>query len=236
MSTSRESLMVLKSSEDKLLLHAYDRQKHDGLSHIHIGGEFNLTITTSRGGRVSILSENDITDNDKMMPVALCEAHLPSSVMKLSSGSKPSPFSRSSQVYYGTAMNGIAYRFLILDEKEWRLLRLLQNLCIRDPILCPFTPKRKRRRNPATNGIAEPQPSHMHIDGDILSRLVMRGSDYLTKMLTTQDFEDAVFPENGTARATLELFTALANNLLGESPDQVEKVMRWLEKALHVEF
>jgi hypothetical protein len=76
----------------------------------------------------------------------------------------------------------------------------------------------------------------MHIDGDILSRLVMRGSDYLTKILTTQDFEDAVFPENGTARATLELFTALANNLLGESPDQVEKVMRWLEKALHVEF
>lgn len=236
MSTSRESLMVLKSSEDKLLLHAYDRQKHDGLSHIHIGGEFNLTVTTSRGGRVSILSENGITDNDKMMPVALCEAHLPSSVMKLSSGSKPSPFSRSSQVYYGTAMNGIAYRFLILDEKEWRLLRLLQNLCIRDPILCPFTPKRKRRRNPATNGIAEPQPSHMHIDGDILSRLVMRGPKYLTKMLTTQGFEDAAFPENGTAQATLELFTELSNNLLGESPDQVEKVMRWLEKAVHVEF
>jgi hypothetical protein len=236
MSTSRESLMVLKSSEDKLLLHAYDRQKHDGLSHIHIGGETNLTITSSRGGRVSILSENGVTDNDKMMPVALCEAHLPSSVMKLISGSKPSPFSLSSQVYYGTAMNGIAYRFLTLKEKEWRLLRLLQNLCIRDPILCPFTPKRKRRRNPATNGIAEPQPSHMHIDGDILSRLVMRGSDYLTKMLTTQDFEDAAFPENGTAQATLELFTELSDNLLGESPDEVERVMRWLEKALHVEF
>lgn len=64
----------------------------------------------------------------------------------------------------------------------------------------------------------------------------MRGPKYLTKMLTTQGFEDAAFPENGTAQATLELFTELSNNLLGESPDQVEKVMRWLEKAVHVEF
>ncbi|EAW08328.1 protein thtA [Aspergillus clavatus NRRL 1] len=236
MSTSRESLMVLKFSEDKMVLHAYDRQKHDGLSHFHLGGEFNLTITSSRGGRVSVLTERGITENDKMMPVALCEAHLASSVMKLSTGSKPSPLSSPFPVLYGIAMNGTAYRFLTLNEKEWRLLRLLQSLCIRDILLCPFTPKRKRRRNPIGSGAAEPQPSHMHIDGDILSRLAIRGSDYLTQMLMTQAFEDTASPENGTAQATMERFAELSNELLGECPNQIEEVMRWLKRTLHVEF
>ncbi|PTU20593.1 hypothetical protein P175DRAFT_0501214 [Aspergillus ochraceoroseus IBT 24754] len=236
LSSSRESLLILKASEDKLLLHGYDRQKHDGLSHIHIGGEMKLTLTSSRGGRVSLLTENGVTENDKMMPTALCEAHLPSSVMKLSSSSKMSPLSPGSQVFYGTAMNGTVYRFLTLGEKEWRLLRLLQNLCIRDPIICPFTPKRKRQRNPIGHEPHEFQPSQMHIDGDILARLVTRGSSYLMHMLVAEEFYNPSNVENGSAQATFERFTSLAQDVLGEPTSPVEGVMRWLKNAFHVEF
>ncbi|KAL2848084.1 mono-functional DNA-alkylating methyl methanesulfonate N-term-domain-containing protein [Aspergillus pseudoustus] len=230
LSTARESLMILKTTEDKLALHAYDRQKHDGLSHIHIGGDRNLTLASSRGGRLSLFTESGISETDKMIPNALCEAHLPSSVMKLSSSSK-SLLSSHSQTFYGTAMNGTVYRFLILEEKEWRLLRLLQDLCIRDPVICPFTPRRKRLRNPAGHEPLEFHPSYMHIDGDILSRLVVLDASYLARMLAG---DEGV--HNESAQAVVERFTELSRDVLGESSNPVEAAMRWLKKLFHVEL
>lgn len=236
MSTARESLMVLKASDDKLSLHAYDRQPHDGLIHVHIGGALNLTIASSRGGTVSVLTEKGVTETDKMMPQALCEAHLPLSVMKLSLGSKPSPLNPSSRVLYGTTINGTTYRFLTLGEKEWRLLRLLQNMCVKDPRICPFTSKRKRLRNPVESESVEASPSRMHVDGDILSRLVGRGAGYLHRMLVSSDLYDPTSPDTGTAQATMEQFSMLAEDALGKSTNQVEAVMKWLRNALHMQF
>ncbi|KAE8396567.1 mono-functional DNA-alkylating methyl methanesulfonate N-term-domain-containing protein [Aspergillus alliaceus] len=235
-STSRESLMILNASDENLVLHAYDRQKHDGLSHVHIGGEMQLTLASSRGGRVSLLTERGVTENDKMMPVALCEAHLSSSVTKLSPGTRHSSVPTDSQVIYGTAMNGTVYRFLTVEDKEWRLLRFLQNLCIRDAIICPFTPKRKRQRNPSGNESREFQPSQMHIDGDILSRLLIRGSGYLMYMLVTDEFYNPSTPESGSPQAIYERFLELSKDLLGETENPVEGVMKWLKRTLHVGF
>ncbi|KAL2848682.1 mono-functional DNA-alkylating methyl methanesulfonate N-term-domain-containing protein [Aspergillus pseudodeflectus] len=233
LSLARESLLILKTTEDKLALHAYDRQKHDGLSHIHIGGDRNLTLASSRGGRVSLFTENGITEANKMIPAALCEAHLPSSVMKLSSSSKSSFLSSRShpQTFFGTAMNGTVYRFLILEEKEWRLLRLLQDLCIRDPTICPFTPRRKRLRNPVGHEPLEFQPSHMHIDGDILSRLAMRDSSYLAGMLDGDEGG-----HTRSAQAVVKQFTERARDVLGEPSSPIEAVMRWLKRVFHVEL
>ncbi|KAL4871608.1 hypothetical protein BDV12DRAFT_164059 [Aspergillus spectabilis] len=236
LSTARESLLILKETEDKLDLHAYDRQKLGGLSHIYIGGDRKLMLASSRGGRVSLLTENGVTDSDKMMPVALCEAHLPSTVMKLTSGSKPSPLSSRSQTFYGTAMNGTVYRLLTLEEKEWRLLRLLQDLCIWDAVICPFTPRRKRQRNPPGHEPLGFQPSHMHIDGDILSRLLARDSDYLMRMVTGEEEAKASDVKSGLAQDTARLFTELAQEVFGESPNPAETVMKWLKRVFHVEF
>jgi hypothetical protein len=238
LSTARESLLVLKATEDKLALHAYDRQKHDGLSHIHIGGEMKLTLASSRAGRLSLLSENGVSETDKMMPVALCEAHLPSSVMKLISSSELSPLSPRSHAFYGTAINGTVYRFLTLEEKEWRLLRLLQDLCIRDPVICPFTPRRRRQHNLVGHEPLEFKPSHMHIDGDILGRLVSRDSDHLSKMLDGGHGEDRETSgvKSGPAHDTVQIFTELARDVLGEFTNPAEAVMKWLRRLFHVEF
>ncbi|RMZ40289.1 hypothetical protein AFCA_003897 [Aspergillus flavus] len=236
MSTSRESLMILNASEEKLVLHAYDRQKHDGLSHVHIGGDMQLTLASSRGGRVSLLTGRRVTENDKMMPVAFCEAHLSTSVTKLSPGTRHSTMPTSSQVIYGTAMNGTVYRFLTLKEKEWRLLHLLQNLCIRDTVICPFTSKRKRQRNPAGYESLEFQPSQMHINGDILNRLSIRGPSYLMYMLVTEEFYSPSTPETGSPQAIYERFLELSKDLLGETSNPVEDVMKWLKRTLHVGF
>ncbi|GAB1216353.1 hypothetical protein ATERTT37_005567 [Aspergillus terreus] len=232
MSMSRESLMVLKAGDDKLILHAYDRQKHDGLAHLHIGGDRKLTLTSSRGGRVSLLTESGVTDQDKMMPLALCEAHLPASVSQLSTSSKFSPTLPGSPVVYGTSMSGAVYSFSILGEKEWRLLRLLQNLCVRDPIISPFTTKRKRQRNPVGNDPLQFQPTQMHIDGDILSRLLPRGPDHLMHMLITDEFYNHSSPETGSPQAIRERFLELCGELLGETTNPVEAVMGWLRRIL----
>lgn len=237
MSMSRESLMVLDASgNDKLVLHAYDRQKHDGLAHLHLGGDRRLTLTSSRGGRVSLLTECGVTDRDKMMPVALCEAHLPSSVSQLSTGSKRAPTLAGFPVIYGTAMNGTVYRFSMLEEKEWRLLRLIQNLCVRDATICPFTPKRKRQRNPAGNEPLQFQPTQMHIEGDILSRLLRLGSDHFMHMLVTDEFYNHSSPETASPQAIWELFSELSHELLGESANPVEAVMGWVRRILLAEM
>ncbi|KAL4810760.1 mono-functional DNA-alkylating methyl methanesulfonate N-term-domain-containing protein [Aspergillus unguis] len=229
LSTARESLLVLEAAEDKLALRAYDRQKLDGLSHIHIGGDRHLTLVSSRRGRVSLLTENGITDTNKMLPVALSEAHLSSSVTKLISSSELSPLPSQSNTLYGTAMNGTVYRFLILEEKELRLLRLLQELCIRDPGICPFTPKRTRNRNPVGHEPLEFQPSHMHIDGDILRRLVSRDAQYLVRMLAGEDEKQGV-------NSASQLFEEMARDVLGDISNPTEVVMRWLRRVFHVEF
>ncbi|KAF9885804.1 hypothetical protein FE257_012386 [Aspergillus nanangensis] len=236
MSMSRESLMVLKASgEDKLVLHAYDRQKHDGLAHIHLGGNRNLTLTSSRGGRVSILTEVGVTDQDKMMPVALAEAHLPSSVIRLTTGSRQSPISPGAPLIYGTTMNGTIYQFSVIGEKEWRLLHLLQNLCARDPVICPFTPKRKRQRNPVGSELLDFQPSRMHIDGDILHRLLVVGSDHLMHMLVTDEFYNQSSPETASPAAIWERFSEVSRDVLGEEVvHPVDGVMAWLRRSLHV--
>ncbi|RAL09844.1 protein thtA [Aspergillus homomorphus CBS 101889] len=231
LTTSRESLVVLKAGEDKLTLHAQDRQRHDGLSHIHLDGNSNLMLKSSRGGRVSLLKEIGGTERDTRMPPALCEAHLPSSVMRLGAGSRRSPLSSQSQVIYGTAMNGTVYRLLIVNEKEWRLLRLLQNLCVRDPILCPFTPKRQRQRNPLS--LVGSQPSQMHIDGDILSRLLTRGTRDLFRLLNSDHTSGQ--PDNA-AQVVFERFVELTRDVLGETSSPIDSVIGWLQRVLQVEF
>ena len=76
----------------------------------------------------------------------------------------------------------------------------------------------------------------MHVDGDILSRLVSRGAEYLHRMLVSEDLYDPASPEAGTMQATLERFSTLSRELLGESTSDVEAVMKWLRHALHIQF
>ena len=74
----------------------------------------------------------------------------------------------------------------------------------------------------------------MHIDGDVLGRLVARGSDYLHKMLESEDLYDPASPEAGTVKETLDQFYVLSEDVLGKSTNQVEMVMKWLRNALQL--
>lgn len=239
-STARESLVILKVTDNKLSLHAHDRVRREGLSHFHLQGKPNsLTVASSRGGTVSILTEVGVAGNDRLMPVALAEAHLPLSVTKL--------LHNTAGALYGTTLDGAVYRFQDITEKEWRLLRFLQIVCMRDLTVCPFTPKRKRRWNPADIDMLVPdkKPSKMHVDGDVLGRLLVRGTSHLRQVLAASDeghphdntgiSQEMDASPSKTSRIS-ERFSELSEELFGKSSDPVKDVMGWLRKLLHRGF
>ena len=261
LSTARESLVVLKASDRKLTLHAHDRIKHEGMSHYRIQSDPCLILTSSGGGTISVLTEVGVAGNDKLMPDALAEAHLPVSVRKLFRTSAADSDSTSiSNSLYGTSLDGSIYRFRILSEKEWRLLRFIQIICIRDSIICPFSlnAKRKKRIDPLDISLLEVgvgsgrrKSSQMHIDGDILGRLLDNGNGitHLREMLVggygdSQDQNTHMHMDSmgmGMGSGLLERFVELVEDLFGKfgsesesesDSDPVRVFMVWLGSLL----
>jgi hypothetical protein len=233
-STARESLIVLQVVNDKLELYAHDGVKREGLSHYYIGGDAKLILATSRGGTISTLSEIGVTESDKTIS-SVAEAHLPLSVIRLGPGLAPST-SPSSTVVYGTTMDGAIYRIMTLEEREWRLLRFIQNLCSKDTTLSPLLAVRKKRWTWADIEPTSSKPSHMHVNGDILARLLKRGSDHFRHMLTSDTRPSSPDAVVLPPRSYMELFLELSVDLLGETADPVSQVMDWLGRLLQFRY
>lgn len=232
-STARESLVILQVVDKKLELYAQDGVRHESLSHQYIGGEHDLTLVSHRGGTVSAFSAAGVTDMDKIISPALAEAHLPVSIIRLNA--REDPPSSSTAVVYGTTMDGAICRISILTEQEWRLLRFLQNLCSKDSTLSPFLFARKRRWTWADIEPQAKKPSSMHVDGDILSRLLPRGTTYLEKMLRSdqegEDDDTVMKPPKTYMKLFGELFDDVFRAEIVEG-DRVNHLMRWLRGLL----
>ena len=233
-STARDSLIVLKVVDNRIVLYAHDRVKREGLSHYHIGGDAKLTLTSSRGGTISVLTEIGITDNDKLLGPALAEAHLPWSVIRLNPSSIPPPLPSSTAVY-GTTLDGSVYRFLTLTENEWRLLRFLQNICTADPTVCPLRCVR-RRQTPTDTEPTCTKPSHMHVDGDILVRLLERGSFHLQQMLAVSQKSQPPGECSLPSSCGMKRLEELSLEVIGQQRDPVKEVMKWLGNLLYFEI
>lgn len=229
--TARESLVILRVVDGKLALHAHDGIKREGLSHLYIDGKANAVLAASRGGTVSALSETGITDTARTLsPIA--EACLPTSIIRLASSPVGLPSPSITTHVYGTSMNGSVHRITVLTEKEWRLLRFLQNLCSQDPTISPFLSARKRRWTWADIEPSSKKPSDMHINGDILTRLLQYGSDYLRGMLS-RDAKSLV--ADAPWKSYMEPFAEIVLDTLGQTEeDPVSMVMDWLSRKLRL--
>jgi hypothetical protein len=74
----------------------------------------------------------------------------------------------------------------------------------------------------------------MHVDGDILNRLVSCGSHYLRQMLSVE--YDSYSTNTGTTSTgtALDRLSELSMELFGESQDPVQAVTEWLRKILTI--
>ncbi|KAI0165679.1 hypothetical protein GGR57DRAFT_497155 [Xylariaceae sp. FL1272] len=70
----------------------------------------------------------------------------------------------------GLTIDGSVIQFSLLSEAEWKLLRYIQNLAVCFPDICPWRPAS------LTEDLSlDPSPNtNMHIDGDIIERIVER--------------------------------------------------------------
>lgn len=237
-STARESLVILQVVDKKLELYAQDGVRHESLSHQYIGGDHDLTLVSNRGGTVSAFSAASVTDMDKMISPALAEAQLPVSVIRLNAREDPST-SSSTAVVYGTTMDGAIYRISTLTEQEWRLLRFLQNLCSKDSTLSPFLSARNRRWTWADIEPQAKKPSSMHVDGDILSRLLPRGTTCLQKLLHSDQEGEQDEAVMKPPKTYMELFGVLFDDVFGAEiveGDRLDHLMSWLHRLLQRRF
>lgn len=176
LSTSGNSLFILKVEGNKLVPQFNDEVGRHNLFHLTIP-QWSLVLTSQTGGMITGLWQ---PSNEKGTTVVstVFEALLPSSVTRLRRINPP-PWkqyldSESSVAAVGSTTDGSFFQFSILDENAWRLLAFIQTLALRSPDICPFVntiEAHRRPLEPSTN------PLDMHINGDILRRILERGGE-----------------------------------------------------------
>ncbi|KAM5475998.1 hypothetical protein MauCBS54593_000681 [Microsporum audouinii] len=225
--TARHSLCILQATQDGLIMHCQAGADKGGLDHVNLLGESKIIFTANRGGALVGLSEVGLMDDKVLRPIF--SANTPSAVVRVTRSFRP--YHGESGIIYGTTLDGTLYKFQALSEHEWRILRFIQGSCIADVNICPF--RRKRRMTMDEDGPAGGKPEYMHIDGDILARLISHGATYLKEMMrrTTPDGAPVAYTEK-----KMERFVEFARLVVGETKDPFTDVLLWMENLLRVEI
>lgn len=224
--TSRHSLLVYKIADGDILMHGFDPIARDGLSHSLMRGygiEPDVLFVSSRGGATRAFT--DIDQPGDLVPRPMTD--LPVSLIKLTRGIKSPDSLTTIKTFYGFGINGSVYRLLPLDAKEWHLLRLLLEICLRDEVICPSLSRRHRY----LDAISQVE-NNMHIDGNILGRLASRNSKHLDEVLMAcnrSQFKDLT-PE------TVHMFFGAVEDVLGVHTHHTQALFSWLRKLLHIEI
>lgn len=265
LSTSSDSITVLRLEEGVGGVSTQEPQLHvvqaddivrSGIHHVTIGLSHsdykNLTIASDKACSLVGLLRSDKAENPtakhSMAMIAVFEAELPSSITRLRVGNIRPPWQPDlsalpgiiSNDIIGSSSDGSLFSFTILDAERWRLLRFIQNMCLRDKTICPHVNTTGR-----DNEHVEPDERnlrHFHIDGDILKRLLDRGAEErLTAMLDAEP-ENTNFEGHGyrirdfdTSQRRKERFFEIAQEALAVQPELDSVVtgsVRFLEQLL----
>ena len=185
-SSTRESLAVFRYETERIVYQYGDQSARDGMHHVHLP-EHSLILASDATNTVIGLWQPPERRIDNTM-FTVFEAVLPGSVTRLRRIKRPIWYSKvmadeGGESIVGSSADGTITQFEII-EKGWKLLRFIQNMAERNPLICPFAGRRPHRRHiePSTA-----RPHFMHINGDILERVSERGGeDCLREMLNVE--------------------------------------------------
>ncbi|KAL8788821.1 MAG: hypothetical protein Q9213_001492 [Squamulea squamosa] len=165
-----------------------DTTSRSSVYHLFIP-ETSLVITTDIECGLAGLWQPSQHQIHRTMPL-IFEAFLPRSITRLCRIPRPlwqEKYS-SEPAILGTSDDGTIYQLTVLDEASWRLLSYIQNMAKRESRICPYSDGRLHDQS------IEPSMARkcdMHIDGDILIRLLERGGRMLLEdMLAGHGTED----------------------------------------------
>ena len=190
-SSAQESLAVFKYEDNRLVYQFGDQSVRDGLHHVFVP-EYSLVLASDMRNSVIGLWQPPDRRIDNIMPTVF-EAILTGSITRLHRITRPiwyEPLEDEvmTDALIGSSMDGTVIQFVVVNS-GWRLLRFIQNLAERNPLICPYSkPPRKKCIEPATAKAID-----MHIDGNIIQRLLDRDGEQL--LLEMMDAE----PELGSA-------------------------------------
>lgn len=150
--------------------------------------EASMVITTDSECRVTGLWKPPQSQLGKTAPL-LFEANLPSSITRLCLNSRPlwqqklyPSLQRASLL--GSSEDGALYHLVILREPLWRLLAFIQNMALRDPRICPYALPLVHERHIEPRSVKK---QDMHINGDVLCRLLEQGGDSLLEAMLDKE-------------------------------------------------
>ncbi|PGH03778.1 hypothetical protein AJ80_08648 [Polytolypa hystricis UAMH7299] len=248
--TSGNSLVILKAGSDSLSLYGQEGTDREGLDHCMLPDPSQIILTSSRGGAIVGLSEATINMDEKLIK-SVFTAHMPLSSINLHNSYRQVT-SASSTATYGMTIDGTVYRFTTLNENEWRLLRFIQNICMQDRRICPFT--RRKRTHVDDHNVSISKPESLHVNGDILSRITDHGIRSLHHLMgpdgehntTSSSSSSPSKPGDNAGGATADTmdvsdprlgrFAELAVAVVGNDNDPFVAVMAWLENLVRISF
>ena len=200
----------------------------------------SMVLASDRNGVVAGLWQPPATQISNSFRTVF-EAVLPGPMRKLHLAVVKVPWSAQTEevgeTIIGSGLDGSFHQFELIDEAKWRLLRFLQNMCERNRVICPHSHfKRNRQR---LEPLA-PTKRDMHIDGDILWRLIDRPDSgaLLRAMLQEEPVQEPNrrTDEFDTSEERLARFLEVARDAaLGgstEGRDSVEAVVGFLRRTL----
>lgn len=206
-----------------------DNRSRYGLSHLPLKEHGVLLLTDKKRGVVGLhLPE---VDSSAEQDPPLFEANLPTSITRICKACVRPPWkwngpsSAVERDLIGTSPDGSAWMFSIFREPTWRLLRFIQNMCMRREELWPF-PDREVMEQMHIEPEAT-KPHHFQVDGDILGRLVSSAGpeQLLNRML---DIDPLRVPggrvDFDTAVQRRRRFGELVQNMLHENGDEASNL------------
>lgn len=246
-SSSRESLSVYRYDASQLVYQFGDQSARQGLHHLHLPSQ-SLVLASDMSDTVVGLWQPSQRRIDNAMTTVF-EAVLPGSITRLRKISRPiwshgdhelhesnpdnvyNSSSLGDDIILGSSADGTLTQMSILSSTEWRLLRFIQNMAERHPLICPFHPGNPYRRHIEPSGA---RPHYMHINGDILGRLVDRGGESLLNDMLDVEPDHETHTDFGSKGERRERFEELAKEVLKDvdGGEVVGRVMLWLRYQL----
>ena len=248
-SSSRESLSVYRYGAGQIVYQFGDKYARGGLHHLQLPSQ-PLILASDMAGTVVGLWQPPERRIDNAMTTAF-EAVLPGSITRLRRISRPlwsraihelhgsnldkqlhDPSSlECDETILGSSTDGALTQMSILSGSEWRLLRFVQNMAERNPLICPFHPgnPHKRHIEPSTA-----RPHHMHVNGDILERVLDRGGESLLNDMLDVEPDQESHTDFGSKEDRRERFEELAKGVLKgvEGGEVLGSVVLWLRYLL----
>ncbi|KAL9615477.1 MAG: hypothetical protein Q9167_000155 [Letrouitia subvulpina] len=232
-STAAQSLSIYTFEDQKFSLQFSDSIERPSIYHLYDPKQ-SVVLASDMSNRLAGLWQPPQVRMDRCAPTVF-EANLSASVTRLCRISRPPWHQQSSdhvgEAFIGSGVDGTIYQFILLDKSSWMLLRFVQNMMMRNLVVCPFPRHDIYERHLEPD---EKKKHHMQIDGDILERLLDRGGEsLLQEMLCEEPDTNHKLVDFHTAADRQARFWDLVRGAIRDSPDNgLAAVIDWMRELL----